>query len=146
MARSLVTQLSALGLVVTGSVLACAGATPVPPPAAPTKAPVAKPPVAVDHVAALPTMLMPGIGMAPSKPPPDVEEDDEPTGPPPPCTKDEDCWSKTCCPAKAPEECVHALKARRCAIVDVACAKTPVHYTCVCDTGSGFCKGRLAPI
>lgn len=145
---SLSRHLSALGLVLLGSGLACAAATPVPPPAAlPPGAQIessARPPssASVAAAAALPTTLMPGIGMAPSKPSPEPEED-ESTGPPPPCTKDEDCWSKTCCPAKAPEECVHGLKARRCAIVDVSCAKSPIHYTCICDAGA--CKGRLAP-
>jgi hypothetical protein len=80
--------------------------------------------------------------MSTGKPAPEVE-DDEPEGPPQLCGKDEDCWSKTCCPAKAPEECVHASRARKCAIVDVKCSATPIHYTCVCDQGA--CKGRLAP-
>lgn len=142
MSRSLVTRLSALGLVAAGTMFACAGAPPVPP-TTPAPAPSPAKTEASPAASPLPTTLMPGIGMATSKPNPDPEEDDEASGPVPPCVKDEDCWSKTCCPARAPEECVHALKARKCAIVDVSCAKTPMHYTCVCD--SGQCKGRLAP-
>jgi hypothetical protein len=142
MARPLVTHLSAVGRVAVGALVACASAAPVPPVTAPvtgsakTEASPARP------AAPLPTTLLPGVGMSASKPKPEVE-DDEANGPVPPCAKDEDCWSKTCCPARAPEECVHALRARRCAIVDVSCAKTPMHYTCVCDAGA--CKGRLAP-
>ncbi len=74
---------------------------------------------------------------------PDVDNEEDLSGPPPLCAKDEDCWSRSCCPAKAPEECVHASRARKCAIVDVSCKPTPIHYTCFCDGGA--CKGRLAP-
>jgi hypothetical protein len=80
--------------------------------------------------------------MSSKKPSPD-DGDDDPPGPPVACAKDEDCWSRTCCPAKAPEECVHASRARKCAIIDIKCAATPIHYTCFCD--SGACRGRLAP-
>ena len=138
MRRPLVTHLSALGLLAMGTSFACATARPVEPAAPPPASMIAKT-EASPAASPLPTMLMPGIGMAPSKPAPEPEDDT----PAPPCAKDEDCWSKTCCPAKAPEECVHALKARRCAIVDVACAKTPITYACICE--SGVCKGRLSP-
>jgi hypothetical protein len=94
--------------------------------------------------APLPTTLLPGVGMSSKKPSAkDDEDDDALSGPPIACAKDEDCWSKTCCPAKTPEQCVHASRARKCAIVDIKCEATPIHYTCVCD--SGACRGRLAP-
>lgn len=91
--------------------------------------------------------LLPGIGMAPSSSggagPPVEGAQAGPPEPPPACAKDEDCWSKTCCPATAPEECVHASRARKCAIVDVQCKPQSVRFTCVCDDGA--CTGRLTP-
>ncbi len=89
--------------------------------------------------------LLPGIGMAPSSKPgigdgEGLGDSDEPG---PACAKDEDCWSKTCCPAAAPEECVHSSRARKCAIVDVQCKPQPTRFTCVCHEGA--CTGRLAP-
>ena len=66
-----------------------------------------------------------------------------PIGERPPCAKDEDCWSSTCCPATAAEHCVHSALAQKCALVDVTCAKSDVHYDCVCVQGQ--CDGRLHP-
>lgn len=118
--------------------VACASATPEP------SLPPAPKPVASASAAPkpIPTTLLPGVGMSTAKPVVD-QDDDAVFGPAPPCAKDDDCWSRTCCPARAPEECVHASRARKCAIVDVSCKPSPMHYTCVCDAGS--CKGRLAP-
>jgi hypothetical protein len=147
MRRPFLTRPFALGLWGLGAVGACVRTT-LPPEAPPvraasasaTSAPVTE--GSTSPSAPLPTTLMPGIGMAPSKPAAEPDEH-EPSGPPPACSKDEDCWSKTCCPAKAPEECVHALKARRCAVVDLSCPKTTARYTCFCDAGA--CRGRLPP-
>jgi hypothetical protein len=86
-------------------------------------------------------LLLPGVGMSSGKSP--ALADAEPQGPPPACVKDEDCWSKTCCTAAAPEDCVHGSLARKCAIVEVQCKTPPIRYTCVCDGGT--CAGRLAP-
>ncbi|MGZ3417726.1 MAG: hypothetical protein ACXVEE_07660 [Polyangiales bacterium] len=126
-------------------VVACASATsPAPVAVAPaTSASTSAPSSSASISKPMPTTLLPGVGMSSGKPKPDDVEEEDPKGPPPLCAKDEDCWSKTCCPAKAPEECVHASRARKCAIIDIKCAATPIHYSCVCD--SGTCRGRLAP-
>lgn len=141
MVPAIAPRLSALAIVAGGFVVACAAANPAPPSS--SKAPVATvakaSSVPAASTAPVPTLLLPGIGMSTSKPPPEVE----PSGPTPACASDDDCWSKTCCPARAPEECVHASRARKCAIVDLKCQPTPMHYSCVCDAGE--CKGRLAP-
>ena len=139
-ARSVI---SAVLLVVAGIAVACASSS-----APPTNTPAASPSEKVAKTEAsparpLPTTLLPGVGMSSKTSDADSDEQDDITGPPPACSKDEDCWSKTCCPAKAPEDCVHASRARKCAIVDGSCKPSPMHYTCVCDSGS--CKGRLAP-
>lgn len=131
-------RLSAAAFLAIGA--ACASAQTTPPSAPPPE------PVASSSAKAppLPTTLLPGVGMSTAPVGPDVDADEEDTaGPAPLCAKDEDCWSRSCCPAKAPEECVHASRARKCAIVDVSCKPTPIHYTCFCE--SGACKGRLAP-
>jgi hypothetical protein len=132
----------ALTVIVAVACVACASAT-APSQVASSGAGAAAPAPAKPSASAppLPTTLLPGVGMSSKKPP--VEEDDDVSGPAVACAKDEDCWSKTCCPAKTPEECVHASRARKCAIVDIKCAATPIHYTCVCE--SGTCHGRLAP-
>jgi hypothetical protein len=140
---SLTSRVSAVMIIVAATAAACASSSPpapTPPPTAPSEK-VAK--TEASPAAPLPTTLLPGVGMSTSKPSGDPDETDDITGPPPVCSKDEDCWSKTCCPAKAPEDCVHASRARKCAIVDITCKPSPMHYTCVCDSGS--CKGRLAP-
>lgn len=63
---------------------------------------------------------------------------------PQPCARDEDCWSRTCCPAVAPEQCVHAVRAQRCAIVDVQCPTDDrPRFTCFCRDGQ--CDGRARP-
>jgi hypothetical protein len=123
------------------ALVACAGSTPAPTARAPEPtAPAAAPSAS----AGLPTTLLPGVGMSGAAPKPETDDDDLlADGPPPACAKDEDCWSRSCCPAAAPEECVHASRARRCAIIDVQCKAKPIHYTCVCAEGA--CRGRLAP-
>ncbi len=55
-----------------------------------------------------------------------------PTGPQPPCVTDEDCWSYTCCPPKAPNECVHHTLAQKCSVVDVTCPKAGSSLKCAC--------------
>ena len=94
--------------------------------------------------ASLPTLLLPGVGMSSPTAGTVGADPDEVAGPPPPCGRDEDCWSKTCCPARAPTDCVHAQLARRCAIVDLRCPPTDgARFTCVCQAGA--CTGRPAP-
>ncbi len=143
-----------IAMASTLAMIAACASTPPPPVASPTasassassSSSVAK----SSAPAPLPTTLLPGVGMSTSKVKATdvsgvVDDDDGALGPAPPaiCGKDEDCWSRTCCPAKEPEDCVHASRARKCAIVDIQCKPSPMHYTCVCE--SGACKGRLAP-
>lgn len=142
--KAITSRLSAVLIVAAATAAACASSSSPPKSATPpdTKQKVAK--AEARPSAPLPTTLLPGIGMSTSTPKHDPEEaDEELSGPLPACSKDEDCWSRSCCPAKAPEDCVHASRARKCAIVDVTCKPSPMHYTCVCDGGA--CKGRLAP-
>ena len=71
---------------------------------------------------------------------PTASVDELPEGPGPACSKDEDCWSRTCCPATKLTHCVHASLAKHCALKDVSCPKAPVVFTCVCIEGA--CAGR----
>ena len=132
-------RLSAALMLAIGAACARAQAPPTRAPVSEVKAP---PPSVSAKPLPMPTTLLPGVGMS-TTPPSSDDDDHDATMGSTVCAKDDDCWSRTCCPARAPEECVHASRARKCAIIDITCKPSPLHYTCVCDGGA--CKGRLAP-
>ena len=105
--------------------------------------PVSPPPSVTASVSATarPKVSLTGGLLVPDTMKPEPEDPGEPTGPSPPCVKDEDCWSRTCCPATKPEQCVHGTLAKGCALKEVACKKTAAPtFTCACVAGA--CKGR----
>ncbi|MBL8717753.1 MAG: hypothetical protein JNL79_17340 [Myxococcales bacterium] len=115
------------------------GVTPQPAvPAASSSAPVAS----AASSSARPKISLTGGLLLPDTASPAASVDEAPLGPAPPCVKDDDCWSRTCCPATTPSQCVHASLAKGCALKDVACKKAVVTFTCFCDAGA--CKGRAA--
>lgn len=115
------------------------GVTPQPAvPAASSSAPVAS----AASSSARPKISLTGGLLLPDTASPTASVDDTPLGPAPPCAKDEDCWSRTCCPATLPAQCVHGTLAKHCAVEERVCKKAAVTFTCFCD--AGVCKGRAA--
>lgn len=105
-------------------------------PAASSSAPVAS------ASSARPKISLTGGLLLPDTANPAASVDETPLGPAPPCAKDEDCWSRTCCPATVPAQCVHGTLAKHCAVEERICKKAAVTFTCFCDAGT--CKGRAA--
>lgn len=105
-------------------------------PAASSSAPVASPSSARPKISLTGGLLLPDTAN------PVASVDDAPLGPAPPCAKDEDCWSRTCCPATQPSQCVHGTLAKHCAVEERICKKAAVTFTCFCDAGT--CNGRAA--
>ncbi len=111
-----------------------------------TATPVASTTVASASAASVSSAPRPKVSLTgglilPDTAAPTASAGEPPTGPGPACSKDEDCWSRTCCPATKPAHCVHASLAKHCALKDVACAKASVVFTCACVDGA--CTGRL---
>jgi len=92
--------------------------------------------------AARPKISLTGGLLLPDTASPVTSVGEAPLGPAPPCAKDEDCWSRTCCPATQPSQCVHGTLAKHCAVEERICKKAAVTFTCFCD--AGVCGGRLA--
>lgn len=127
-------------IVWTGVPLGChPGPATAPTTSTSTSAPASAPPVG-SASSAKPKISLTGGLLLPDTAGSTPPDDPTPSGPGPACAKDEDCWSKTCCPATQPHHCVHASLAKHCALKDVSCKPAAVTFTCVCEAGA--CKGR----